>query len=128
MPHVFSHRSLQGLYEAARLVLDKGESPERLRESLEQLETMVAFRESPHGQEILGEARELYSHPFGDVEDVEIDDGTCVYYNGSQGYWVMAWCFVQTDEEEFDSDVDEPAESYAEPDIVSEQPPKTTCG
>jgi hypothetical protein len=104
MVYVFSHGVLQGLYEAARSVLDEGKSPEELRDALEELEKMAGFRESPRGQEILEQARELYSHPYGDIEDIEVDDGTYVYHNGSHGYWVMGWCFVPEPEDENDED------------------------
>ena len=107
MLDVFSHRALQSLYEAARSVLDNGSSPELLREPLEELEAMVRVRDSARGQAIVKEARELYSHPFGDIEDVEVDDGTYVYHNGSHGHWVMAWCFVPDSEDEEEEDAED---------------------
>ncbi len=93
MQHIFSHLTLQSLYEAARKVLDEGKSPEVLREALEQLELMAQFRESSGGKGVLEQARARYAHTSGEYE-VAMDDGTIIDYNDNNGYWVMAWCFV----------------------------------
>src|SRR5205809_284473 len=97
MQNIFSHSTLQSLYEAARKVLDEGESPEILRHALEELKIMAEFRDSSRGQEVLEQARALYVSTSGEYE-VAVDDGTIVDYNDTNGYWVMAWCFVEDDD------------------------------
>jgi hypothetical protein len=94
MQYVFSHHIIQSLYEAARKVLDEGKSPECLRESLEELESIVQFRDSSQGKVVLEQAREQYSRT-SDGYEVAIDDGTIIDYNESDGYWIMAWCYVR---------------------------------
>jgi hypothetical protein len=39
--------------------------------------------------------------------DVTIDDGTLLYHNGCEGYWVMAWCYVADEENETTDDGDD---------------------
>ena len=75
MQDIFSHRTLQSLYEAARKVLDEGKSPELLREPIEELETMAQFRASSRGQGVLEQAREQYTRTTDEYE-VAVDDGT----------------------------------------------------
>ena len=92
MQGIFSHYTMQALYEAARKVLENGESPELLRQPLDELKLMADFRETSLGQAILAKAASLYS-PVDDL-DVAIDRDTILYHNDQDGYWVLSWCFV----------------------------------
>jgi hypothetical protein len=91
MEQVFSHRTMQALYEVARKVLDEGASPTLLRQPLKELDAMVRFRESQRGQQVIEQARELH---IDHTCMIDIDDATIVYHNETDGYWVQGWCFV----------------------------------
>lgn len=111
MKYICSYRGLQALYEAAKQVLEHGGAPELLRQPVAALETMVALRDTPTGEQAIGRARDLY-YQSGDLE-VSIDDGTVLYHNETDGHWVMAWCFVKDDAED-----DDELDSTEQPTIV----------
>jgi hypothetical protein len=74
-------------------------------------QNMVRFRESAVGQQLLDRTRTRYAE---NSDDIEIDDATLVYHNESDGYWVMAWCYVEDEErdnnapESLDADIEAP--------------------
>jgi hypothetical protein len=127
MLRTFSYLSFQDLYEAARMVLDQGKPAELLREPLQEIEEMVQFRESAEGKEVLTRARDRYTDTSCDIE---IDDGSIVYHNETDGHWVLAWCFLPDSEDEDDMDDDCDDESDLEEEnchiIDDEQPPSST--
>ena len=71
--------------------------------ALEELEDMAQFRDSPIGQKVLDLAREEYARTSDECE-VAVDDATIIYHNEDNGYWVMAWCFVEDDEPDGEGD------------------------
>ena len=90
--NVFSHSTLQSLFDAARQVFEAGASSEILREPLEELKKLVHFRDSEIGQELIDRARDCYS---SNSDDIEIDNNPIIDYNGEGGYWVMSWCYIE---------------------------------
>lgn len=96
MRQIFSHYTLQSLYESAKKVLDEGGCPELLRAAIQELEEMARFRDSPRGQEVLHRAAKLYAP--SDDRDVAVDYGTILYHNETDGYWVMGWCYVEDEQ------------------------------
>lgn len=95
MLNVFSHRAIQDLYEAARSILDKGQPPDVLRGPLDELERLARFRDSVPGQDILRRTRDCYSYLS---DDIEIDDGGLIDENGTGGFWVTAWCYIEAND------------------------------
>lgn len=79
---------------------------------------MVTFRESSDGQQLLERTRARYAE---NSDDIDIDDATLVYHNDSDGYWVMAWCYVEDAGQDDDAPESPDVDSEA-PILVTDQP------
>src|SRR4051812_22431399 len=86
-----SHDAVQALYDACRSAFDNGLEDEDIYKAMMQLEN--AARESEGLQEVRDEAEKRYGKSFGDVEEVQIDEGL-THHSGADSYWVLAWLYI----------------------------------
>jgi len=88
-----SFQPVQDLYEAAALAASaySGTGSEQLNKALDTVRKLIELRNTVTAQIVINKARDLH---INSECDIDVDDGTMVYHNETDGWWVMGWLWV----------------------------------